>query len=89
MSVRVWFDSDKDRAGFYCSTTETAFGPVFFGAYAVDLAEAFICWLGVDLRSVAGDRLAVFKAAFEEEFRVAGDKDEWLAHFISPELEAA
>ncbi len=47
MGVRILFDSDNDVAALYCSTTDVAFGPVFYGdtkSGSEDRAEAFCRW---------------------------------------------
>lgn len=47
MGCRIAYDSDQDVAIFYCSTTDQAFGPVFYKGHEHDArerAEAFLRW---------------------------------------------
>lgn len=48
MGLRILYDARQDHAALYCSTSDWAFGPVFYGnreIYALERAEAFIRWL--------------------------------------------
>lgn len=66
MGCRILHDREQDRACLYCSTTETAFGPVFYagedGRDAREAAEAFLRWIDTytpragDLPPVARER---------------------------------
>lgn len=64
MSVQVLYDSDRDQAVLICTTSDTAFGPVFseisrtHGWTAAEVAEHFLRWLGRDAREFKEDELA-------------------------------
>ena len=49
MGVRVLYDREADRAALYCSTSDVAFGPIFYDGDcahdAQERAEAFLDWL--------------------------------------------
>jgi hypothetical protein len=47
MGVRILHNRDSDIATLYCSTTDWAFGPVFWGSEALDAdqrAQKFLDW---------------------------------------------
>jgi hypothetical protein len=44
MAVNVLYDLKEDMAVLYCSTTDWAFGPVFYGNDADEKALAFRTW---------------------------------------------
>ena len=53
MGVRILTDPDQRLAALYCSTSDWAFGPVFYGSddkEPDERAEAFLRWIGTDLR---------------------------------------
>ena len=50
MGVRIIYDSRNSYAALYCSTTMSAFGPVFSGPDADSDALDFLRWLKVDAR---------------------------------------
>ena len=52
MGCRILYDKDNERAAFFCSTTEQAFGPIFHdeGGGADAEAEAFARWVQGDPR---------------------------------------
>jgi len=53
MGVRILYNSSDGMATIYCSTTDIAFGPVFYDGdnhEADERAEAFIKWLPQDAR---------------------------------------
>lgn len=59
-------------AVLWCSTTDLAFGPVFYGCgsagkSAEEEAEAFIEWLPLDAREYVASDLADLYAKFREE----------------------
>lgn len=59
MGVRVVYDVNQGVALLYCSTSLTAFGPVFMGAEALQDAWAFLDWVsgpGVDYADEQGIR---------------------------------
>ena len=68
MGCRILYDAKQDRACFYCSTTETAFGPVFreitvdstirANLGADEAAEIFLGWLADDPRKYTALELA-------------------------------
>jgi hypothetical protein len=48
MGVRILNDRDQDLACLFCSTSDVAFGPVFYDGEhgdAEDRAEAFLRWI--------------------------------------------
>lgn len=50
MGCRIIHDQESDKACLFCSTTDIAFGPVFYGDGfdgAADEAEAFIAWVAM------------------------------------------
>ena len=60
MGVRIIADEYDKLAVLYCSTSDWAFGPVFYAdglIYASDLAERFIQWLGRDSREYNDEEL--------------------------------
>lgn len=51
MGVRILYDRETNQANLYCSTSDWAFGPVFYNSNdrehdADERAEAFCRWLG-------------------------------------------
>ena len=53
MGCRILHDRENNIAALYCSTTDVAFGPVFYdegGKDADERAEAFLRWLPDDPR---------------------------------------
>lgn len=55
MSVRILHDHDQNLAALYCSTSDVAFGPVFYDSDdskhgPEDRARAFLRWLPQDAR---------------------------------------
>lgn len=58
MGCRILYDATQGLAVLYCSTTDVAFGPVFYEGEIGDdtdadaRAEAFLRWLKVDPRSM-------------------------------------
>ena len=44
MAVNVLYDLNEDQAALYCSTTDWAFGPVFYGPDADEKAMRFRDW---------------------------------------------
>jgi hypothetical protein len=66
MGVRILHDNDRNMAAIYCSTTDLAFGPVFYADREHDAderAEAFLRWLPKDARVYDGAELSL---AFSE-----------------------
>jgi hypothetical protein len=50
MGVRILYDAHREQAVLYCSTTDWAFGPVFYRTDNIeydahDRAQAFLNWL--------------------------------------------
>lgn len=61
MGCRILYDSQSDLACLYCSTTDVAFGPVFYKSDEQDAderAEAFIAWLKTDPRKLTDAELS-------------------------------
>ena len=61
MGLKILEDKDQQMAVLYCSTTDLAFGPVFYESEylrdefglklsAGEIAQAFIDWLPIDAR---------------------------------------
>jgi hypothetical protein len=53
MGCRIMHDREQNIAALYCSTTDTAFGPLFNDGEhweADERAEAFLRWLRIDPR---------------------------------------
>ena len=53
MGVRILHDRESDVAALYCSTSDVAFGPLFYGTRereGDERAEAFVKWLPQDAR---------------------------------------
>ena len=61
MGVRILHDKTHDKAALFCSTSDWAFGPVFYpnenGIDALGMAQAFIEWLRVDPRRLGESEL--------------------------------
>ncbi len=62
MGVRILKDRYDDLAVLFCSTSEWAFGPVFYknaerNYSASELAKKFLSWLGRDPREYTDDKL--------------------------------
>lgn len=60
MGLRILHDSTGGHAALYCSTTDWAFGPVFYetvDSTAEDQAECFIHWLPQDARRYSDTEL--------------------------------
>ncbi len=60
MGCRIMHDREQNIAALYCSTSDIAFGPVFYDGdqwEADERAEAFCRWLKVDPRCVDGFEL--------------------------------
>jgi hypothetical protein len=55
MSAKILTDRDGQSC-LYCSTTETAFGPVF---YAHEDAQDFLSWLKMDPRILSNEELSL------------------------------
>ena len=77
MALKVWHDTQLGMAGLYCSTTEQALAPMFYGGDSLEdiqleyedldaeeMAQAFIDWLGEDARLV--DNLMLKLSEFYE-----------------------
>ncbi len=65
MGVRILSDVEHNLAALYCSTTDTAFGPVFYGGDGLDAderAERFLKWLPQDARRYLEAELAAHYA---------------------------
>lgn len=58
MGCRILYDAFQDLAALYCSSSDVAFGPVFYAGEIGDdpdaqsRAEAFLRWLRVDPRGM-------------------------------------
>jgi hypothetical protein len=63
MAVRILEDKDGYKA-LYCSTTMTAFGPIF---YEDDDVEAFLEWLPKDARNYTDGELSDQYYQFRDE----------------------
>lgn len=62
MSVRVLYDSERREAVLICTTSDTAFGPIFCEDpksewTAAETAEFFLRWLPFDAREFPPDKL--------------------------------
>lgn len=69
MGCRILYDSEEKMAAFYCSTSEVAFGPVFYedpkGDWtAAEEAEFFMRWLPRDPREFTPDALEEYLVRF-------------------------
>lgn len=75
MACDLLIDNAKDRACFYSTTTETAFGPVM----DAEEAETFDAWIGGDARKFTDaelvEKLAEFRA-INKYFSDCSDADE-------------
>jgi hypothetical protein len=61
MGIRILHDARADMAALYCSTSDFAFGPVFYernGHSADERAEAFLRWL--EANPVSNDMTRIF-----------------------------
>ncbi len=81
MGVRILNNEADDLAVIYCSTSDVAFGPVFYedsgdegDRSASEKAEEFLDWLPVDPRTLSESELA----AKYNEWRDLTDKSEAL-----------
>lgn len=82
MGVRIL--SDGENAAIYCSVTDVAFGPVFYGSDehdAFERAEAFLDYLPLDARKYTDSELQTKYCEF-----VDGEAAYWKA---KEELEKA
>lgn len=83
MGCRILYDKDADMAALYCSTTDVAFGPIFYdeGEGADAEAELFLKWLRVDPRSFSDGELqskysewVVAREAYKHELKAESDR---------------
>lgn len=71
MGCRVMYDPEAKIAAFYCSTSDHAFGPVFYEDpksewSAAEEAEFFLRWLPRDARGFAPEELETQLGRFRE-----------------------
>ena len=57
MSVSILHDREAHVAALYCTTSDTAFGPVFTGDDPEGQADHFLGWLPNDPREYPADEL--------------------------------
>jgi hypothetical protein len=72
--------SGTNIAAMYCTTSDTAFGPVFFGAGATSEAYDFLAWLndnpdGGDARGYTAEQLAQLVKDFWDAQTYVGGPD--------------
>ncbi|HZO51192.1 MAG TPA: hypothetical protein VFB63_00680 [Bryobacteraceae bacterium] len=80
MGVRILYDAEGDLAALYCSTTDVAFGPVFYDGdehNAGERAEAFTRWLKRDARTLTDSEL---QRAYSEW--LAQESAQWAAEDV-------
>lgn len=87
MGVRILHDTDQRMAVLYCSTTDTAFGPVFARSddhdhEADERAEAFLRWLPSDARRFTDDELSRAYATWR-----AQESAQWLQESLNERRE--
>jgi hypothetical protein len=78
MSVQIMFDRYEEKAALYCSSTDWCFGPVIHeaeGRTAVERAEAFLRWLGVDARTLDDSTLATRWSDWQAQEFVQVDRE--------------
>jgi len=80
MGVRVLYDNNANVAVLYCSTSDIAFGPLFFdedGHDARDRVELFLEWLPLDARKYSdSELLEKYSEWKEQEVRQRRSKEE-------------
>lgn len=68
MGVRILHDENDKLANLYCSTSDWAFGPVFYADGVIgasDFAEAFLKWIGKDVREYDDEHLEMKYCEFQ------------------------
>ena len=97
MGVRILSDRKQDMACLYCSTSDAAFGPVFYKSDdqdAEERAEAFLVWLrvarGVDARvlddAALNSAVSDWSAQEREQFLANDDMHyEWTCDYCGLE----
>ena len=68
MGVRILHDEDDKLANLYCSTSDWAFGPVFYADGVIgasDFAEAFLKWMNGDVRDYDDETLEMKYCEFQ------------------------
>lgn len=81
MGVRILVDKDDENAVIYCSTTDTAFGPVIYDRdSAYEKADRFLRWLREDARHFTDGELQSKYADFNynyEKIKAAQEKEDF------------
>jgi hypothetical protein len=72
MGIRI-IDNPREGAAFYCSVTDTAFGPVFHDRYE---AQEFLDWLPEDPRRFSNEELWDKLIEFREEKAEAEENEQ-------------